>query len=158
MLSKEASSTIFWVFGMSRPGIEPRSPGPLANTLTARPMAPWLQDQLHSIDTVSSSKWYMHLCIGGKSSDAHDDADDTHTHTYIYIYIYIYVQLCSYVFLISFLFCKGWCTNILPYIYIYIYIYREREREGGIWIIYSNELLHSPSLKFRDQKVVLIAF
>ena len=33
MLSKEASSTIFWVFGMTRPGIEPRSPGPLANTL-----------------------------------------------------------------------------------------------------------------------------
>ena len=29
----------FWVFGMTRPGIEPRSPGPLANTLTARPMS-----------------------------------------------------------------------------------------------------------------------
>ena len=28
----------FWVFGMTRPGIEPRSLGPLANTLTARPM------------------------------------------------------------------------------------------------------------------------
>ena len=39
MLSKEASSTIFKVFGMTRPGIEPRSPGPLANTLTARPMS-----------------------------------------------------------------------------------------------------------------------
>ena len=29
----------FWAFGMTRPGIEPRSPGPLANTLTARPMS-----------------------------------------------------------------------------------------------------------------------
>ena len=38
MLSKEASSTIFWVFGMTRPGIEPRSPGPLANTLTTIPV------------------------------------------------------------------------------------------------------------------------
>ena len=28
-----ASSTIFWVFGMTRLRIEPRSPGPLANTL-----------------------------------------------------------------------------------------------------------------------------
>ena len=28
-----------WVFGMTRPGIEPRSPGPLANTLLIRPMA-----------------------------------------------------------------------------------------------------------------------
>ena len=33
VLSKEVSSTIFKVFGMTRPRIEPRSPGPLANTL-----------------------------------------------------------------------------------------------------------------------------
>ena len=33
---KEVSSTIFRVFGMTRSGIEPRSPGPLANTLPAR--------------------------------------------------------------------------------------------------------------------------
>ena len=33
MLSKEVSSTIFKVFGMTRPGIEPRSPGPMVNTL-----------------------------------------------------------------------------------------------------------------------------
>ena len=33
VLSKEASYTIFWVFAMTRPGIEPRSPGPLANSL-----------------------------------------------------------------------------------------------------------------------------
>ena len=32
------SSSIFKVFGMTRPGIEPRSPGPLANTLTAGPI------------------------------------------------------------------------------------------------------------------------
>ena len=28
-----ASSTIFWVFGMTLPGIEPPSPGPMVNTL-----------------------------------------------------------------------------------------------------------------------------
>ena len=33
MLSKEVSSTIFKVFVMTWPGIEPRSPRPLANTL-----------------------------------------------------------------------------------------------------------------------------
>ena len=38
MLSKAASSTIFWVFGMTRPRIEPWSPGSLANTLLIRPM------------------------------------------------------------------------------------------------------------------------
>ena len=34
-----ASSTIFWVFGMTRPRIEPRSPESLANTLTTMPMS-----------------------------------------------------------------------------------------------------------------------
>ena len=29
---------ILWVFGMTRPGIEPRSPGPLAYTLIIRPI------------------------------------------------------------------------------------------------------------------------
>ena len=29
----------FWVFGMTRPGIEAQSLGPLANTLTIMPMA-----------------------------------------------------------------------------------------------------------------------
>ena len=37
VLSKEASSTIFKVFGMTQLGIEPMSPGPLANTLPTRP-------------------------------------------------------------------------------------------------------------------------
>ena len=39
VLSKEVSSTIFKVFGMMWPGIEPKSPGPLANTLPIRPMS-----------------------------------------------------------------------------------------------------------------------
>ena len=39
MLSKEVSSTIFKVFGLTGPGIEPRSPGPLANTLPTSPMS-----------------------------------------------------------------------------------------------------------------------
>ena len=38
VLSKEVSSTIFWVFGMIWPGIEPQSPRSLANTLPTRPM------------------------------------------------------------------------------------------------------------------------
>ena len=36
MFGKVTSSYIFWVFGMTRPRIEPRSPGALANTLTNR--------------------------------------------------------------------------------------------------------------------------
>ena len=39
VLSKAVSSTILKVFGMTRPGIEPRSAGPLANTLPSWPMS-----------------------------------------------------------------------------------------------------------------------
>ena len=38
VLSKEASSTIFKVFGIMQPGIEPSSAGPLVNTLPTRSM------------------------------------------------------------------------------------------------------------------------
>ena len=41
VLSKAVSSSIFKVFGMTRLGIEPRSPGPWANTLPTRLMS-WL--------------------------------------------------------------------------------------------------------------------
>ena len=34
-----ASSTIFWVFGMTQTGIEPRPPKLLMNTLLIKPMA-----------------------------------------------------------------------------------------------------------------------
>ena len=38
LLSKEVSSTIFKVFGITLPVFEPGSPGPLANTLPTRPI------------------------------------------------------------------------------------------------------------------------
>ena len=46
VLSKVVSITIFWVFAMTRPGIEPRSPRPLANTL---PISPMSRYQLYTI-------------------------------------------------------------------------------------------------------------
>ena len=42
VLIKEVSSTIFKVFGMTRPGIERRSPRPLANTLSTRPKSRYI--------------------------------------------------------------------------------------------------------------------
>ena len=42
MLSKAASSTIFWVFGMTRPEIEPHSPGPLATLYHKTSYHEWL--------------------------------------------------------------------------------------------------------------------
>ena len=52
-LSKEVSSTILKVFGITWPGIEPRSPGPLANSLPTRPMKnpKWVDRPLKSIKT-----------------------------------------------------------------------------------------------------------
>ena len=62
MLSKVPSSTIFWVFGMTRPGIEPWSPGPLANTLPTR--AGIKVDDQKAPFTIASTVW----CEGGASS------------------------------------------------------------------------------------------
>ena len=70
VLSKKVSSTIFGVFGMTRPGIEPRSPGSLANTLPSRSMSrtlawwleyspiareTWVQSQVESYQRLK--KW-----------------------------------------------------------------------------------------------------
>ena len=47
VLSNEASSTMFWVFGMTRPEIEPRPSGPLANTLIIIPLGRFFCRQLN---------------------------------------------------------------------------------------------------------------
>ena len=48
-VKQEVSSTIFKVFGMTRPGIEMRSPGPLANILPTRPQFYFLGFLLNGI-------------------------------------------------------------------------------------------------------------
>ena len=58
----------FWVFGITRPGIEPRSPEPLASTLTILPMARLLLDAIMGYYYCS---WVVEF----------------YTHWYIYIYI-----------------------------------------------------------------------
>ena len=60
------SSTIFKVFGMTRPGIEPRSPGPLANTLTAGPMSRFqfsIGSQFKYKLTISLSRTFLSWAI-----------------------------------------------------------------------------------------------
>ena len=53
MLSKTESSTIFWIFGMTRPRIESRPPGPLVNILFIRPMARLNRNHHHHIALVA---------------------------------------------------------------------------------------------------------
>ena len=54
VLSKEVSSTIFKVFGVTRPGIEPRSPGSLANTLPTGPMS-----RLCNTNNMATVTWFQ---------------------------------------------------------------------------------------------------
>ena len=56
VLNKEVSSAIFKVFGMTRPGIEPRSPGPLANTLPTQPMSRWMRENNLNIITTNGKR------------------------------------------------------------------------------------------------------
>ena len=44
------------VFGMTQPGIEPRSPGPLANTLPTRPMNMFLMFRFYYL-FIKFYKW-----------------------------------------------------------------------------------------------------
>ena len=73
VLSKVASSTIFWVFGMIRPGIEPWSTRPLANTLlinnmillvTWNPITVWKQKNYYQIEIIACK--YMFFSIRWK--------------------------------------------------------------------------------------------
>ena len=95
MLSKVASSTIFWVFGMTQLGIKLRSPRPLANTLTILP--------------VSGIHIYIYIYI----------------HIYehiIYIYIYIYICTCFYIIIKS---CSWhsvpWLTLTIHHYFLYYF-------------------------------------
>ena len=61
VLSKEVSSTIFKVFGMMWPGIEPKSSSALANTLPIRPMS-WLdRNRKYIIVSKSLLNWNSYL-------------------------------------------------------------------------------------------------
>ena len=51
VLSKEVSSTIFKFFGMSRPGIEPRSPRRLAKSLPTEDVFTSKSDLFHKIES-----------------------------------------------------------------------------------------------------------
>ena len=49
----EVLSTIFWVFDITQPGIEPQSPEPLVNTLPTRLMGQYLVAISHLLKVVN---------------------------------------------------------------------------------------------------------
>ena len=62
VLRKKISSIIFKVFGMTRPGIEPKSTGPLANTLSTRPMSRLGRFNEVTLPTHKYAYLYSHTC------------------------------------------------------------------------------------------------
>ena len=98
----------FWVFGMTRLGIEPQSPGPLANTLLIRQMARFVNIIFKFFTCLLV--WFTTLCfVPSLQSYAWYNM-------YIYIYIYILVWI-LYIYI---------HTYIYIHIYIYIYILTDR--------------------------------
>ena len=81
MFSKVASSTIFWVFGMTWPGIQLRSPGPLANVLTIMPTS----DIYIYIYKDKSCKYFLIMVILLINFSL---TGNTHTDTYIGRWVY----------------------------------------------------------------------
>ena len=76
VLSKAASCILFWVFGMTRTGIEHRSPGPLAVEYINK-------DRLGAMD--DRDEWRE------RAREIRASSTTWYTHTHIYIYIYIYI-------------------------------------------------------------------
>ena len=91
VLSIEASSTIFLVFGMTRRGIEPRSAGPLANNSSTLNITPWWS----AIDEKDIKKNLSYLTLNLKTATPFSwrTHAHTHTHTHIYIHSYIYTHV-----------------------------------------------------------------
>ena len=147
VLSKAVSSTIFKVFGMTRPGIEPRTSGPLANTLPTANcniscliLLSWnanIENIYILINHIFSYK--KRLCnFWGFFSTVNSPFKEinfinfligvlfNHLHTlYVYIYNYIYIYICvcvcvCVVILILNVF-KGWCINIGTRIWIALF-------------------------------------
>ena len=108
MLSRGVSSTIFKVFGMMRSGIEPRSPGPLENTLPTRPMSLFIMHPVFlslSLSLALSLSLSLSLSLYlSKSADYQcikictlsiylSMHTHTHTHTYTHTHSYRHGKL-----------------------------------------------------------------
>ena len=95
MLSKAVSSTIFLVFGITWPEIEPCSPEPLPNSLHIWPMAcKIIYKDVYKTHTHTHTHTHIYIYIHTNTCLYLMRALHTHTHTYIYIHIaYIHGQI-----------------------------------------------------------------
>ena len=121
VLSKVASSTSFWVFGTTGPGIEPLSPRPLVNSLPTWPMG-WL---IHKV--YAHTHTHTHTCIMYAHIYMYIN---THTHTHIYIYVYVHTYMCMH-------------THAHISLSIYLYILLKNVDRPGITSINSVWTLHT---------------
>ena len=126
MLSKAASSNIFWVFGRTRPGIEPRSLGSLTNTLPPR-----LLYIFFLFEDGKNNKLFIHLflithCCCWSSAGI----IRIYFHIYIcvcvcvHIYIYVCVCVCACVCMhICMYMCVCVCMSVCMHVWVCIYVY-----------------------------------
>ena len=130
MLSKAESSTIFWVFGMTRSEIERRSSEPLEYTLLIRPMAwctklkKWLGYILAVADRLGndiSKKIRYFLCwLVNMTSLPNGNSIFNYLHVWMTYDSFKYQTDCF--FLLS-SHTLSLSLSLSLYIYIYIYIY-----------------------------------
>ena len=112
---------------MTQPGIEPRSPGPLANTLTARPMSSTkslllLLSSNNKICYVSSKNKVHLLQLPFSVSLSHTLFLSLSLSLSLSLYIYIFTQ--RFIFKFFILEQSLWSeAQLLYYIYMYIYIW-----------------------------------
>ena len=103
---------------MTRPGIEPRSPGPLANTLTARPMS-----GLSTFDGVKQiyleEIYPVTLYIKSIFIDLKNFNLKKHIYMYLCIlmYTYLYMHVCINTYKLPYFLCACDCVCVyVPYL------------------------------------------
>ena len=94
MLSKAESSIILWVFGMTRHRIEPRSTGPLTNTLPNSPKSIYLLVFFSLCICLFISVFWLSICYPSQSGFTLF-LSQFNLSIYLSLYLSIPISLCS---------------------------------------------------------------
>ena len=146
VLSKEVSSTIFKVFGMTWPGIEPRFPGRLANTLPTRPMHIYVY--VCVCVRASGCKFFLFFSFGSKREKSKNLKMNRSTKLYSlknYLFIsYTRFQLVAFVRELFMIF-PFWCSAYIEP--IPTMKLKETTTLSTLWPLYKPNITTEKSLK-----------
>ena len=135
---------------MTRPGIEPRSPGPLANTLTAGPMS-WC-NQYQSLNICPFQSVHSCLFISANSYISINISQFISFYLYLSIHFYLYIKAYLYLFISISLLSIFLSISISPYLSIATRqnYTREQAKLSRIKLKYRQEVITCSGLRLNS--------